>query len=439
MSIDQRARRAAESVRDNLDAIVIPEPGAVMQRARRRRGIGVAATALVVVAAVATFVFVRDDATPPPKIQVTGPSVPPGSSVGAWATITKASSGIGSGSSLQALSSDGSTLLLAGERPGNGEFVVMMWWSTDGAHWTEADHPTEHDSVTAIGSHDGTAIAIGAPGGPNAFVWTSHDGGRTWQETARGAVFGASVPNNRPGAAVSGVSWHDGWWIAYGGAADGYEGIWISRDAAKWTLALDSHSSGSIDGVVETTGGSLMAYGVGATASQSTLEIGWFTNDPTEWGASVPIETPGRYYLGSVTAGAELAIGTDIDTHGTATPLLRSTDGGRTWHEDASFSAAFPTAWAWTAETTAGLDVVAGTTTKSEGPKAWLQTAAGAPWTTGPPEDAPPSLPATSIPFIPPKGSLDLVAAAGNRVVFMGRAAELDRYYVFDAATNGSN
>ena len=246
-------------------------------------------------------------------------------------------------------------------------------------------------------------------------------------------MFGASVAHNRPGAFVSGVSWHDGWWIAYGGAADGYEAIWVSRDAARWDLALDSRSSGSVDGVVETGDGSLFAYGAGSTPGRSNVEIGWYTKDPTVWGRPVPIDTPGRYALQFVTPGAALAVGADIDRPGVRTPALRSADGGRTWHEDSVFGARFPTAWAWTAASAAGLDVVAGTRTDANLPAVWLSNGDSA-WTSGPVESQPPKIPTTSIPYIPPKGSVSLVASIDNRIVIMGLAADLDRYYVFDVA-----
>ncbi len=435
MTLDQRAHNAAANLRDGLDTIAVPEPGAVVRRARRRRRVSASATALVVVAAlVATFAVVGGNDTPK-RVEVSGSQrqgLPAGAAVeGAWTRIPKVSSGIGSGASLNSLTSDGSSLLLGGERPGGGGKVVTMWWSDDGVRWTEAAHPTAHESVTAIGTHAGTAIAIGAPGGANGFVWRSQDHGRHWEEIARGELFGASVPNSRPGAIVDGVLWHGGWWIAYGGAADGYEGIWVSRDAVQWRLALDSRSSGSVDGIVETADGSLMAYGVGSTPSRSTVELGWFTKDPTAWGASVPIATPGRNYLESVTRGAKLALGSNIDKYGLATPVLHSADGGHTWTQDSTFSSRFPTVWAWAATTTAGIDVVAGTTIETNQPKAWLSSG-GNSWVSGPLDPAPPTLPTTSIPYIPPKGALSLVASVGNRIVMMGLAADLDRYYTFD-------
>jgi hypothetical protein len=445
MSLDRRARTAASSVRDHLDEITVPEPGAVVRRARRRRSIAASATTVAVaVVVVVTFALVRrDDSARSVNVAVTPTSAPAATTDDSvWSTVDKPSSGIGAGTSLHALTSDGTSLLLAGERPGNDGFVVTTWWSTDGLRWTESDHPTEHDRVSAIGTHAGIALAIGAPGGPNAFVWRSSDGGRHWDEIAKGAVFGGSVPNNRPGAIVTDVLWHAGWWIASGGAADGYEGIWISRDGVAWQLVLDSHASGSIDGVVLTPDGSLLAYGVNAMATPDSVEIGWSTTDPTNWGAAIPLVTPGRNYLQSVSADGTLAIGDDLDTHGRPTPLLRSDDGGRTWVRDETFTKLFPTAWAWTATTAPGLTVVAGTSTDSNRPRVWV-SADDRTWSTGPEFETPPSLPTTSIPVIPPKGALDLMASIGDRMVFVGGSAALGDYYTLSlhqgrAALQGS-
>jgi hypothetical protein len=389
-------------------------------------------TVAIAVAVVATFVLVRRDGSGPNvKVAVTPPTTERAAATtddAIWSTIDKASSGIGANASLHALVSDGTSLLLAGERPGNDGLVVTTWWSTDGLRWAESDHPTEHDRVSAIGTHAGTALAIGAPGGTNAFVWRSTDGGRHWDEIANGPVFGKSVPNNRPGAIVTDLLWHAGWWIASGGGADGYEAIWISRDGVNWQLVLDSQASGSIDGVVVTSDGSLLAYGVNAKMTPDSVEIGWSTTDPTSWGTPIPLVTPGRYYLQSVSTDGSLAIGDDLDTHGRPTPLLRSADGGRTWTRDDEFTKLFPTAWAWSVTTPSGLAVVAGTSTDSNRPRVWV-SADHRTWSTGPEFETPPPVPTTSIPVIPPKGALDLMASIGDRMVFVGGSAALGDYY----------
>jgi hypothetical protein len=444
MTIDQRARSAADSVRGELDSIAVPEPTAVVRRAQHRRSASVSVTALVVVvAAAAIFVAVDRDSAPKVKVSEAPPAASSAPVTGTWSTVLTSASGLGAGVSLHALATDGSTLLLGGDRPGGAGYVVTTWWSTDGAHWSESEHPTAHDSVSAIGTHDGTALAIGAPGGPNAFVWKSNDGGRHWQEIAHGPVFGASVPNTRPGAIVSGVLWHAGWWIAYGGAADGYEGIWVSRDGVEWKLSHDAHTSGSIEGIAVLLDGSLAAFSVGTTAGSSTVEVGWFTDDPTEWGEAVPIQTPEGYFLASVNEDATLAIGSELARHGRPTPVLRSADGGRTWTSDAAFSKEFSNAWGWTATTTgtttSRVDVVAGTNTAEDAdlPRVWLSSGAG-PWSVGPTNPAAPTMAPTLTPTstsqLPPQGALSLVAALDNRIVVMGTARGPYAYYVFDGA-----
>ncbi len=437
MTLDDRARAAAVTVSEGLDTLVVPESTVVVRKARRRR-VGVGVLAVVAAATAITAFQTVTGGRASRKIEVRGPlpqSLPPGSVTDAvWSMIPKATSGIGVGSSLHALVADGTTLLLAGEKPAQGRSEVTMWWSDDGFHWTEAQHPTEHDRVTAVAVHGNTALAVGAPGGASAFVWRSDDRGRHWQEIARGSLFGAPVTGSRPGAFVSGLLWYRGWWIAYGGAADGYEGIWVSHDGTQWRLALDSQSSGSVDSVVETSDGALAAFGARVHfRGVSTVEIGWFTNDPQSWGPALPITTPDRYHLSSVGPGGTLAVGQDIDKGHVATPLLRSADGGHTWSRDTTFTSMFPTAWAWTATRGAGIDVVAGTTTQTNQPAVWLSSG-GNTWAIGPQRSPPPNLPTTSVPQVPPTGALTLVATIGDRIVFMGSAPELDRYYTFDVA-----
>ncbi|MDQ1461341.1 MAG: Sortilin, neurotensin receptor 3 [Actinomycetota bacterium] len=431
MTFDQRARDAAGAVRDDLDAITIPEPTAVVRRARRRRTVRISTTAFVVaVAVVATFAFVRRSDSPTVNVSGSSTTAANGAAYvwsgdGLWSTIDKASSGIAPAASLHALTSDGTTLLLGGERAGNGGYVVTVWSSSDGVHWSESEHPTEHDSISAMATHAGTAIAIGAPGGLNAFVWRSQDHGRHWDEIARGPVFGAPIPNNRPGAFVTSLSWHAGWWIAAGGAADGYEGIWISRDGVQWQLVLDSRSSGSIDAVAETANGSLLAYGVSAVHPAGTIEIGWSTRDPSDWGRPIRIETPGLALQG-VNGDATMAIGTRTDRAPETTPMLRSADGGRTWTRDTTFGSKFPFSKASAVTTAAGVSVAVGTSTEAGSPAAWFSSRSGG-WVGGPDDPKDPNMQST-------KGSLGLVAAVDNRIVFMESGGALDRFYTFDVA-----
>ena len=232
---------------------------------------------------------------------------------------------------------------------------------------------------------DGTrALAVSAPGAAVPYVWSSKDAGRSWHEIARGELFGRPVPHNRDGAFVTGLVRYGGWWVAYGGAADGYEGIWTSRDGVDWEPVLDSRTSGGIDGIVRLADGSLMAYGVDGSGRTSALSVGWFTADVTAWGAPQALSTPPRQYLSSVAAGATLGVAANIDRPG-VTMVVRSSDGGRTWRKDPAFS--FAGAWAWATARDAGIDIVTGTTAL-EGPvpgppRVWTAKTAG-PWSSLP-------------------------------------------------------
>ena len=130
---------------------------------------------------------------------------------------------------------------------------------------------------------------------------------------------------------VSGLIRHGGWWVASGGRSDGYAAIWVSRDGARWRQVLGPNQAGAAS-IVQGRAGSLLA---------SWVTTAWFTRDPTRWGAPQAVSVPDRSYVSSVAHGATAAVGDNLDRHGLPTPLLRSTDGGRTWSEDAHFLATF--------------------------------------------------------------------------------------------------
>ena len=406
MNLDQHARARAADVRSELSGIDVPDPAEVLGRAsRRRRTAGAAAALVVVVVLLASVAIARTDGTSSNRVEVRGGGddrLPAGAArVGDWTMIPKRSSGIDAGETLTSTASDGSTVLVGGRAA--GDRVAGIWRSPDGLHWAEADHPRAVSGISAIALHDGTALAIGAPGEREPFVWRSDDEGRHWREVAHGPIFGRPVPNNRPGAFVSGLLWHDGWWVAYGGAADGYEGIWISRDGVAWQAALDSLTSGGIDGIVSLKDGSLMAYGVDGVGRFSFASVGWFTSDPTSWGSPQPIVTPDPYSLTSVARGAALAVGESLERHA-ATVILRSADNGRSWTQDPTFR--FPHAWAFTATRSGDLDTITGTDVNQgsePGPsRVWISKPHG-PWASSLPDGFGSStLPTTTIPQVPP-------------------------------------
>ena len=277
------------------------------------------------------------------------------------------------GASFDALVSNGDALLLAGARPRADDSTrATIWRSRDGLQWTETAHPSTTGSVTAVAVDGDTALATGntSGSGESDFVWRSDDGGMSWTEVAKGkGVFGAPAPEmGRPN--VSGLLRHDGWWVASGGRSDGYAAIWISRDGARWRQVLGPNVAGAAS-IVQGRAGSLLA---------SWVTTAWFTRDVTRWGAPQAVTVPARSYLSSVARGATTAVAEDLDRHGQPTPLLRSTDGGRTWVEDAHFLAMFADARVASINRAGGLWVGAGasgTTDASGAPShvdAWISS-----------------------------------------------------------------
>ena len=130
--------------------------------------------------------------------------------------------------------------------------------------------------------------------------------------------------------------------------------------------------------------------------------------------------------MSSVARGATTAVAENLDRHGQPTPLLRSTDGGRTWSEDAHFLATFADARVASINRAGGLWVGAGasgTSDASGAPNhvdAWISSDLET-WTPLPDEL-----------YGGAGGTLSLVAAVDGRVVVVGTAGELDRYYTID-------
>jgi photosystem II stability/assembly factor-like uncharacterized protein len=338
---------------------------------------------------------------------------PPGSiTQQGWSLIPKGAAGLGASTSFNALASNGDALLLAGSRPIAGNrWRAAIWRSRDGFHWTESKLPMTVGAIGAIGFDGDTALATGgtAIGGESDFVWRSDDGGRTWATVASGnGLFGTPAPQmGRP--SVNGLIRHRGWWVASGGRSDGYAAIWVSRDGARWRQVLGSNSAGSAS-VVRGRDGALLAYWV-TTA--------WFTHDPAKWGAPEAVSVPGRFYVSSVARGATMAVGENVDRHGLPTPLLRSADGGRTWREDEQFLETFADASVRAVEHAGVLWVAAGTSGAPNHVDAWVSSDRRT-WQPMPAEL-----------YGGPGGTLSLVAALDGRIVLVGTAPELDRYYTW--------
>lgn len=402
-------------------------------RARIRSGVAAPAVALrprrwpVVTAVVATAAVVVGavlitsgalDQQPERAVVTDRPrlgNLPVGSdSQGQWGSVPTASAGLGTGSWFNAVASSSRGFVLVGERAANGDRVASVWRSSDGVHWRPTTTPRRAGVVNAVAMHGDDGVAVGGTGrGLSSFVWTTTDGGRTWQESAGGDdVFGAPASEmGRP--FVAGVTFHAGRWVAYGAGSRGYTAVWVSRDGERWTQTLDDDAggSGSVTVVAGTEPGTLFAYGGGATT--------WTSPDGVDW-ERVSSELPTGAYLLSVAPRATAALGDSFDVHGQPTPLLRSTDAGRTWTVDDSLLTAFPDAHGGAVTRAAGRWVVAGTSGVPNHPDAWISDDLRT-WTA-----LPERLHGA------PGGVLSLVASSRGTVVLFGTAPELDRFYVLD-------
>ncbi|MDH4148012.1 MAG: hypothetical protein OEY23_22880 [Acidimicrobiia bacterium] len=396
----------------------VPDAAAVVGRARNRRRARVLLVATLLVVGIAVpIVFIR---APSPTTQTVGeraaPVLPAGSvTEGAWASIPKAAAGIGEYASLAGLSSTGTAVLAVGAAPDDDDWDAAIWRSADGVQWTRARHPASTGTVTAIGVGGDSLLAVGTEGSDvdpasSWFVWRSSDDGRTWSSVAQAAdLFGPPAPEmGRP--FVDSLRWSEaGLWIAAGAAADGYAGVWTSSDGSRWTEVLPDNVAGSVD--VVDTGSGFLAYFLGSA---------WTSWVGQAW-TPVDLSLPESLKLREVAPGASMAIGVE-PVNGESTPLLRSDDTGRHWTLDRSFLEEHPGAVAHTIGHYDALWVLAGFSGEPNRPDAWI-SADGDVW-----HRLPPALAGS------PGGMLLLTAAVGGRVVMMGTAPELDRYYVLDAA-----
>ena len=149
--------------------------------------------------------------------------------------------------------------------------------------------------------------------------------------------------------------------------------------------------------------------------------------DVTRWGAPQTVSVPDRSSVSSVARGATTAVVENLDRHGQPTPLLRSTDGGRTWNEDAHFLATFADAARSRRST---VPVVSGSGPARPVPR--THRALRVTWTPGSRRISRPGRRFPAELYGGAGGTLSLVAAVDGRVVVVGTAGELDRYYTID-------
>jgi hypothetical protein len=408
MKLDERARIARTRVIQQFDAIVIPPAVDVVRRVRRRRRIRGAAIVVLAAALVAVPIALRHSSTST-QVRVAAPfqDLPAGSTVdGAWASVPKASAGIPANASFNVLATTGTALIAGGDG---------LWRSTDGLHWDSVAPRPLAGQVGAIGAHDRDVLAIVATAASSNLIRSSDDG-RTWSAVADAAqLFGPPAPSmGRP--AVTSLRWSEsGFWIAAGGASDGYAGIWISPDGARWESVLaPGNGAGSVD-IVDDGDGGLLAY---------FLNQAWSSPDGRVW-RPLMLTVPAPYELRAVAPGASLAVAIDpAASHTAPTPLLRSSDHGRTWSENPTLHVAYPAAVGWGINRDAAGWVIAGSAGDPNHADAWI---------------SPDTVNWQSIPEPlkrAPGGTLQFIASIGSTTVIMGSAPELDRFFVVDHRAN---
>jgi hypothetical protein len=401
MTVDTRAREAAQAAHDAVTAMDIPHPHTIERRVQRRRSAGAAVivtAAMVLAAGVAVAITARD--TRPP---VEGRRITP-----RWDVVDKEQAGIGRGSSLDAIVSNGSVALLGGAVQIGNDWHVALWRSNDGVHWSQSSHPQQTGEISAVALHGRDALAIGSKDTGNV-VWRSTDGGRSWYvvEGERDR-FGADASQmGRP--FVSQLMWFRGWWVAAGGASDGYAGVWISLDGSNWHQSLASHESGSVS-LVRGARGTLLAYAFNNV---------WSTADPTSWGSPTRWSLPERTYLGAMADGGAVALAFSLDHENLPTPLLRADQRDHRFVVVPGLPADAPKASGWTVQRVRNLWVVAGWSDQpDQHPAAWVSSDL-VHWNA-----LPEALEGA------PGGVLSLVAQVKHRIVLLGGAPELDRYYI---------
>ncbi|HEV8296941.1 MAG TPA: hypothetical protein VGQ20_06590 [Acidimicrobiales bacterium] len=406
MTIDERGRRAAKVVQEQIAATALPEAGGIRRwaRSRARRNRGVVAMALAAMVAIAAVTLTGGGRERP---IVTTPEGPFAVSEEQWSWITKAEAGLGSYSQLLTSTTVDGALLLGGLREGG---LAEIWRTTDGLLWSRTVHPeATTGAVRAVAVSGSTALAVG-----RGFVWRSADGGQTWIEAAAGLdIFGAPGTNDQP--VVTGLVHNGGYWIASGGAANGYAGIWVSTDGATWREVLGDRTTGaSFVTVVTQPDGSLAAY---------SLTTAWFTNDPTTWGPPVPLSVTDSRYLRLVSPDGMLGLGARASSGDDAYAILRRGADGSIWTVDDQLQRQIPDIRPYAIGMLDGLWVVAGTDLDRDHREA-LVSSDGVTWFA-----IPESVRGRGV------GVLTSVATIDERVLFFDTTSPgFDRYYVLDLA-----
>jgi hypothetical protein len=425
MSIETRARDAAAAVERRVAPIEVPAPREVVRRVQRRRHLArVALVPATVVALLGTGLLVarggdnrRVEVTGTPKI-----SLPDGArTVGNWTMLPKPAAGLGEGTSFDTIATNAESVLVGGATPAGDGLQAALWRSENGIDWTPAEYPAQPGQVMAVATDGDDALVLGTDGttnGATTFAWSSNDGGRSWHELAIDVATLGPAAHHMGRPAVTQLLYVDGWWVGAGAASDGYAAVWVSRDGTTWEQTLASHDGGSV-ALARSGDGQLHAYG------QSTVH---HASDPTDWSGPEPMTLPRDTYLQSIAPDGSFAVAWSHIRHDDPTPLVRASDAGETWTEVPSLLTTEPKAWAWTVGRFGDVTMVSGAVNSPTRPAAWVSSDLDQ-W-----EPLPQELYVTT--GSPPRtldgGTLGLVAEVDGRIVMLGTAPELDRFYTYE-------
>lgn len=218
-----------------------------------------------------------------------------------------------------------------------GVTTGQAWLSPDGRTWERVDVPAMDDAFVIndfAAAADGTLIAVGI-GEPlaGAVVWTSFDGGRSWQTTRiedAGKVQLRRVVAGPHGLVMLGSTGNTP-------ARDGDTTLWWSPDGRRWTRAempRDVFGDVSI-GAISATASGFVAVGGRWPAGEMSLTdaldrtrgAAWLSGDGLSWVETDVPEAPG---LGGLVLGERTMLASGSRWNSTATSWWRS-DDGRAW------------------------------------------------------------------------------------------------------------
>jgi hypothetical protein len=212
----------------------------------------------------------------------------------------------------------------------DGNDTVVSSYSSDGVHWHKghtldvaSDDLHWLESVHAVIEGAGGLLAVGWSGGCASLwvegLWTSVDGGVSWQPVDARAAFGHALLHSVSGGPAGYVA------VAYHG-----RGVWTSKDGRTWqAVAMDAapfvdskvddgtaFSGGFVlagtSGVRDCSGSTYTTPAPGATPSPTPVPVTnavWWSADSAGWTRTTLPGSPQRIWLCRVSDRTVLVVG----------------------------------------------------------------------------------------------------------------------------------